>query len=173
MPAPNAGVVNTATKTGVVEFVFARLNTTQAANVAANDHIKFDTVIASRGSSVALDTTTAYSSATGAASIGRATLKAGLTYRLRASVPYLLGSGATGFLDVAFFDATLNAQLPGSFQRMLVSTTATNDTGGGFAEAVFSPGQDTLVELRIVNSTAVTSISSSGGVNATLFIETI
>src|SRR6266850_5689707 len=133
MPFPNSGVVNLSTRSGVVEFVFAKLNTLQNANIGANDHVKWDTVLSSRGGAVALDTTTAFSAATGAASIGRFTLKAGLTYKLTASIPYLLGSGATGLLDVQWFDATANAALPGVICSLLVATTATNDIGGGVA----------------------------------------
>lgn len=161
MPFPNAGIVNLATRSGVVEYLVAKLDTLQNANIGANDHVKFDTVLASRGNAVVLDTTTAFSAATGAASIGRFTLKAGLTYRLMAAIPYLLGSGATGLLDVQWFDATLNAALPGTIASALVSTTATNDTGGGVALAIFTPGQDTLVELRLITVTALTQIGTA------------
>lgn len=161
MPFPNAGVVNLATRSGVVEYVFAKLDALQNANIAANDHVKFDTVLASRGGSVALDTTTAFSAATGAASIGRFTLKANVTYKLTAAIPYILGSGATGLLDVQWFDATLNAALPGTIGSLLVATTATNDVGGGVAMAIFTPGQDTLVELRLITVTALTQIGTA------------
>lgn len=172
MPFPNAGNVNLATKSGVVEYVFAKLDTLQNANISANDHVKWDTVLASRGSSVALDTTTAFSAATGAASIGRFTLKAGLTYQLQAAIPYLLGTGATGLLDVQWFDATLNAALPGVISSILVATTATHDIGGGMPMAIFTPGTDTLVELRLITTTALTQIGTASR-EAWAMVETI
>lgn len=173
MPFPFAGDVNTSTRSGVKEYVFGKMATQQSTNIAANDHLKFDTVVASRGSAAVLDTTTTYSNSAGAASIGRVTLKGGLTYRLRASIPYVLGSGATGLLDVVFYDATNGANLPGSFQTMLVATTATNDIGGGVAESVFSPGSDVLVELRIITATALSQIGHTTNRHPTLFVETI
>lgn len=172
MPFPNSGVVNLATRSGVVEYVFAKLDTLQNANISANDHVKWDTVLASRGSAISLDTTTAFSAATGAASIGRFTLKAGLTYKLTAAIPYILGSGATGLLDVQWFDATLNAALPGTICSLLVATTATNDIGGGVAVAIFTPGQDTLVELRLITVTALTQIGTAAR-EAWALVETI
>lgn len=172
MPFPNAGNVNLATRSGVAEYVFAKLDALQSANIGAGDHVKFDTVIASRGGSIALDTTTSYSNSTGAASIGRFTLKAGLTYKLTASLPYLLGSGATGLVDLQWFDATLAAALPGTYQSVLVATTATNDQGGGLAMAVFSPAQDTLVELRIITATALTQLGTAAR-ECFAFVETI
>jgi hypothetical protein len=173
MPIPNTGAVNLSTRSGVTEYLFASLATQQAANISANDHVKFDTVLASRGTSIKLDTTTAFSATTGAASVGRFTLKAGLTYRLRASIPYVLGSGATGKLVVGFFDATLNAALPGVQGVALVATTATNDIGGGTAEAIFTPGQDTLVELRLLTVTALTQIGVTSTQVPSVMIETL
>ena len=172
MPFPNSGGVNLATRSGVNEFVFAKLDALQNSNIGANDHVKWDLVVASRGGAVVLDTTTAYSNSTGAASIGRFTLKAGLTYKLMAALPYLLGSGATGLIDLQWFDATLAAALPGTMQSALVATTATNDIGGGLAVAVFSPAQDTLVELRIITATALTQLGTAAR-EAFAFVETI
>ena len=172
MPFPNSGGVNLATRSGVNEYVFAKLDALQSTNIGANDHVKWDTVLASRGGSVALDTSTTYSASQGAACIGRFTLKAALTYKLMASLPYLLGSGATGLVDLQWFDATLNAALPGTMQAVLVATTATNDMGGGQAVSVFSPAQDTLVELRIITATALTQLGTAAR-EAFAFVETI
>lgn len=172
MPAPNTGAVSTNTPTGVVEFVFAKMETQQAANIAANDHVKFDTVFASRGSTISLDVATAYSNANGAASLGRFTLKAGRTYRLRASVPYILGSGATGALNLAWYDVTgTPAALNGGPLQLLVATTATHDIGGGVAEAIVTPGADMLVELRIVSVAALTRIGTTSTQVPTAFVE--
>lgn len=173
MPFPNAGDVNTSTKTGVKEYVFAKLDTLQNSNLTTSDHIKFDTVLSSRGSSVVLDTTTTYSNSNGAASIGRFSLKAGLTYKLYAQCPYLLGSGATGLADLQWNDVTgTPAALPGTVQSMLVATTATNDIGGGAAFAVFSPAVDSLVELRILTATALTQFGTAAR-EAFAIVETI
>jgi len=175
MPFPNAGAVDTSTKEGVKGYLLARLATQQTTNVAANDHLKLDTVVAFRGSDITLDTTTAYVTTTGAASIGRFTLKAGKTYKLRAQVPYLLASGATGLLEAAFYDATAGAVIStGVGLAALVATTATHDIGGGLAEAIFTPTQDSLVELRFIVATAVTQIgTTANNRQPSVFIETI
>lgn len=171
--ANTTGAVNTSTASGLTEFVTAQLATQQTANIAANDHLKLDTVLASRGVSVALDVSTAYSNVTGAASIGRFTLKAGRLYRLRATIPYVLGSGATGALVAQFWDATANAAIPGSQSVLLVNTDASNDTGDGSCEAVFAPGVDTLVEVRIITATALTQIGTTGARTPIVTVETL
>lgn len=175
MPFPGAGAVDTSTKEGVKGYMLARLATQQTTNVAAGDHLKLETVSTFRGGDITLDTTTAYVTTTGAASIGRFTLKTGKTYKLRAQIPYVLGSGATGALEAAFYDATAGAVIStGVGLAALVATTATNDTGGGFAEAIFTPGQDSLVELRFIVATIVTQIgTTANNRQPSVFIETI
>jgi hypothetical protein len=66
-----------------------------ASNIAASDHIKFDNVMAQSGSDIALDTATAYTSATNAASVGRLTLKGGRVYELTQQV---FATGSTGYI---------------------------------------------------------------------------
>jgi len=172
MPFPNAGTVDTQTPSGVKSYVLARLATQQSTNIAAGDHLKLDTVVASRGGDIALDTSTSYVTTIGAASIGRFTLKANKTYHLKCGIPYILGSGATGLLEVQFYDATGNAALPGVNGASLVATTATNDIGGGFPEAIFTPGQDSLVEVRIVTATALSQIGITGSRGPVVLVET-
>lgn len=173
MPFPNAGTVDTQTPSGTKDFVFGKMATQQSTNIAAGDHLKFDTSLASSGNSAVLDTSTAYVTTIGAAAIGRVSLKANRRYRLRCDVPYILGSGATGLLDIQFYDATGNAATPGSVGTRMVSTTATNDDGGSAAESVFTPGQDSLVEVRIVTATALSQIGHTTNRHPTLFVETI
>lgn len=173
MPSPNVGVPDTGVLSGVKEFVFAKLETQQSTNIGAGDHLKFDTVIDSRNpsQSIVLDTSTAYSNSAGAASIGRFTLKAGRRYHLRASIPYILGSGATGALTVQFYDATNSAVIAGGQQTLLVATTATNDIGGGYAESFITPTSDILVELRIITVAALTRIGTTSTQVPTVLIE--
>lgn len=174
MGFPNAGSVNTSTLTGVTAYILAKMATQQSTNIAAGDHLKFDTVVATgRGGEIVLDTSTAYVTTIGAASIGRFTLKANKTYAMRCNIPYVLGSGATGLLDVQFYDATGNAAIAGTVGTALVATTATNDIGGGEAEAVFSPGQDSLVEVRIVTATALTQVGHTTNRHPSVWIETL
>jgi len=173
MPA-NTGKVDSSVPSGLVEYLYAKLNTQQAANLAANDHVKFDTVIASRtpGENIKLDTTTAYVTTTGAAAIGRLTLKAGRTYHLRAVLGYLLFSGITGLAELAFWNATANTEIPGVRSFANAASSAANEFGNGDVETIFSPSVDTLVEVRIVTATVLTQIGTTGARTPSLFVET-
>jgi hypothetical protein len=173
MPFPNAGDVNTATKTGVKEFVFAKMATQQSTNIAANDHIKFDTIVTSRGGSVALDTTTAYVTTAGAASVGRFTLKGGLTYKLTAAVSFYLGSAATSTAVLRFYDATNAANLPGVACSVWPASDATGEFSAGEAVAVFTAPSDVLVELRIISATTGTRYGNTGSEEVWALVETI
>jgi len=161
MAFPRSGTVDTQTLSGTKDFVLARNGATQSTNIAANDHVKFDTVDMSRGSSIVLDTTTTYSNSNGAASLGRFSLQGGKVYKLTSSIGYVLGSGATGLLSVRWTDVTGAPVAIGSLSNNYVMTDATNETGDGNLFTMFAPGgssQDIfLVELRIITATALTS----------------
>jgi hypothetical protein len=172
MPFPNAGLVNTSVPSGVMEFVLGKLATQQSANIAANDHIKFDTVITSRGSSAVLDTTTAYATGAGAASVGRITLKAGKTYKITAGIPFYLGSAATSTAVLRLYDATAGANLPGIAFSVWPSSTTTNEYGSAMAVAFFTPTQDSLVELRIISATTGTRYGNTSGEEPWILVET-
>src|SRR5438445_1202270 len=103
MAFPRSGTVDTQTFSGTKDFVFAHSSALQSTNIAANDHLKLDTVDFSRpsvaqltgalgGASVSLDTTTAYSNTDGAASLGRFTVRGGKLYKLECSPGYALFS---------------------------------------------------------------------------------
>src|SRR6266581_6482955 len=96
MAFPRSGTVDTQTFSGTKDFIFARLATTQSTNVGAADHLKFDTVDFSRpsvtqvtgalgGAAISLDTSTAYVNTSGAAAIGRFSVRGGKLYKLECS----------------------------------------------------------------------------------------
>lgn len=118
--------------------------TSQTTNLAVTDHIKFDTVLFSTGSNISLNTSSPYTTTTGAASIGRITLAANKTYLLDL---WLVQFNATT-LVVNWWNATSNAAIDGPIAGTFPGCTA-----------VFTPGVSTLVEVRIVNSTLPNSIS--------------
>lgn len=174
MPFPQSGAVNLSTVSGVSGYMLATLATQQSANIAAGDHLKLETVVFSRGGDIALDTTTAYVTTIGAASVGRFTLKANKTYLLRLNVGNILFSGATGLADLQFYDATANAAITTALATMLSAQySTTQDGASGMTEAVFTPGQDTLVEIRIVTATAVTRFGTTGTRAPTVWVETL
>lgn len=172
------GVVNTSTADGLTSYLGASLATQQAANIAANDHVKFDTVNFNDGVSVVLDTTTAYSNTAGAASVGRATVKGtpngGLSYKLSFDAGYCLFSGATGVVEFQFYDATAGALIAGGTASVYAATDAGHDGSSAHMEAYYTPLADTnLVEVRIVAVTALTRIGTTASRYPTLSIQTL
>ena len=172
--ALKTGAVNLASAGGLTAFASARIATQQSANIAANDHLKFDTVDAVEGTEIIPDTTTAYVTTQGAASVGRFLLhgspNAGLTYRLQFNAGYVLFSGATGLLELQFYDATNGAVIPGGTVSIVAATDAGHDGGSSSMEAVFTPLSDVLVEVRILVATALTRIGTTASRFPTVFI---
>lgn len=173
MPTPNTGGVNTATSSGVTAVMLATLATQQTTNIAAGDHLKLDTVVFSKGREIALDVATAYVTTIGAASIGRFTLRSACNYLIRLNAGYVLFSGATGVVDLQLYDATANAAITTALATVFAATDAGHDGASGMVEVVFSPAQDTLVEVRIKTVTAVTQFGTTANRAPTVFIESL
>lgn len=192
MAFPRSGTVDTQTYSGTKDFVFARLNAVQNSNIGAADHIKFDTVDFARPpaatndpsgsqqtSCVFLDTTTTYSNTSGAASIGRFTLRGGRLYKLSCDPGYALFSGATGLLTLQWFDVTgaVAVALTGAPTIIEPVTQTTHDNVSGSLDTFYLPGGSMndlfLLEVQIVGApTALTSIGSSTKGQTTALIET-
>lgn len=192
MAFPRSGTVDTQTFSGTKDFVFARLNTTQNSNIGAADHIKFDTVDFARPASavndpsgaqhtsaILLDTSTTYSLTSGAASIGRFTVRGGRLYRLYCDPGYVLFSGATGLLTLQWFDVTgaAGVALTGAPTIIEPVTQTTNDNASGMLDTFYNPGGGYndlfLLEVQIVGApTALTSIGSSTKGQVTALVET-
>lgn len=171
------GAVNTSTVGGLDAYLMATLATQQSANIGVGDHVKFDTVNAGEGTEVVLDTTSTYANTQGTASIGRVTLhgtaNGGLSYKLRFNAGYALFSGATGSIDFQFFDATNNVAIGGGTASLRNAADATAEMGTGVMEAIFTPLQDTLVEVRITAVTALTRLGTTGSLFPSLFVQTL
>lgn len=189
MAFPRSGTVDTQTFSGTKDFVMARSSALQNSNIAANDHLKLDTVDFSRpsvaqvtgalgGAAVLLDTTTTYSAASGAASLGRFSVRGGKLYKLTASPGYVLFSGATGLLTIQWFDVTGAAGVAvGQPASVYTQADASQDgANGGFLQAMYSPGGGQndifLLEVQITVATAVTSIGNVSKGIPTALVET-
>lgn len=136
------------------QFNQARAGQTST-NIAANDHIKFDTVENNLGSDISLDTTTAYVNTANTASIGRFTLTAGRVYKMIGSIVFFSGSVFDVLVDYAWFNSDTTTQL-GRRARTMGNQRAVNEGVDGVAMAVLSPTVNTRVELRITSSSAAT-----------------
>lgn len=161
--------------TSLKSWMFAARPTAQTTNVITAKHIMLDTVNASSGSDITLDTTTAYTDTLGVASIGRFTLKANKTYKLTGSAGS--HSGGNSELVVRWRNADSGAYL-GYGGGNSSPTFGADRTGHGLAMAVFTPTVDTLVELNIENNSSnfVTKVggdATGGGAMSYAFIEVL
>lgn len=130
------------------QFVLASRTTAQTASVAANDPIVYETN-QTEGQQISVVNAT-----------GVFSLAAGSTYLLEGGIGFATGSGATGALEVRWFNITAAAFI--GVAASLGANTGTGDDGlGGTATAVVSPTVATTVELRIVSNTAVTGIGTT------------
>ncbi len=133
-------------------------NSDQVDDLNAGDHIKFNSVITSSGSAITLDVSSSYTTDSGTPSVGRFTLKQGLTYKLY---------GHPG---------TFDGQLV--LQWYIVNFGEPLGTAGisGPTTAVVTPGSDVMVELRIVYNDSCTTIGTNLGdsfIGARAIIEVI
>lgn len=189
MGFPRSGTVDTQTISGTKDFVLARSSVLQNANIAAADHLKFDTVDFARGGvgdslgtgakaggAVSLDVSTAYSAVVAAASIGRFSVRGGKLYRLTLSPGYVLFSGATGLLTIQWFDMTTVATAVGQPFSVYAATDAGNEGTGGFAQAMYVAGGGQndvfLLEAQITVATAVTQVGAAAKGFPTVLVET-
>lgn len=155
-------------------YMRAEMVADQSTNVTTGDHLKFNSVHASSGSDITLDTATTYTNA-GGASVGRFTLSAGKTYMLRSTVPRVLFGSADSSLQYQWYNVTAGAALGTSGGSLSATWSASTVSNDSFAETIIKPSATTLIELRMVavNGT-ITSIGDGGsGRMPSAFIEVI
>lgn len=136
----------------------ASLSAAQNADIGVGDHVKWDTVDDSRGASIALDTTSSYTSAAGA-SLGRLTLAPGRYYLLVASC-FLNFSGNTGNFAFGWYRDS-GVQIGNAAARNIAITRAINKGVTPTASVIIRPEIEWLVEVRMTAVTALTSIGSA------------
>lgn len=140
----------------VKSYVLAAVSASYSSNVTTSDHIKFDTINASAGSDISLDTATSYTNSANVASIGRFRLKAGKTYRLSASISM---EGSTSALaGYRWYDATNSAYFAGSLGYSTGPLASTSAGRQPVAQAIITPSTDIYAELRITDTTDLTNI---------------
>jgi hypothetical protein len=154
----SSGIVNNVT----ASFIQATLNVTQNANVAQDDHVKFDLVQQSFGSDITLDTSTSYTSAVNVASVGRFTLRGGKTYRLSGTSGTILGTN--GYFVLGWHNVNTNTEINARAGRQFVysaQASLQNAFSPSAADTIFSPAVDTRVELRIYSNSGITTIAAN------------
>lgn len=154
---PSVGTTNTPRATS---YVYATMNVSQSTNIAAGDHFKLNTALADGGTLITLDPATAYTKSDNVASLGRFTLSGdgGNTYLLEVN-PSIVNFSGGGLLTYAWYNADTGVPI-GNGATVYAATQAGHIAAGGHCFAVFTPGIDTRVEVRIITAT---SLSSFGG----------
>jgi len=143
------------------DYLIATLTGDQSTDLAATDHIEFETTEEVRGSNIIL------SAGVGQAA-GIITLKAGFTYQLLASLRFVFATVA-GFAQIDFFDITNAAVLgvAGTF-RPPGSTSVVQAQDQVLAWV--TPATDITVDVRV---TAVGNLTSLTAINSALIIKQI
>ncbi len=149
----------------VKSFVFATVSTSQITNIGANDHIKYDIILESRGTNIVLDTATLYTAALGVPSVGRLTLKAGKTYKISVVVPILTGPGPNLTSDMMIRDVTIGvaAFIGKGSGATSPDSVGTTSYSGNQLVAIFKPTVDSLIEYTIGSNVNFNSILVEAG----------
>ena len=146
---PIATVLSSDESTGTGTFCSASLAADQTTNIAATDHIEFDTLDEDGG--ITLQT-----------GVGQADgifeLSAGKKYYLTGAVRPEF-SGATGQLVMAWYDITNTAEL-GKRAIYESQTHASNNADQPKAEIVITPTTNITIEFRIIAVTALTALAT-------------
>ncbi|MEA0970379.1 hypothetical protein Megvenef_00338 [Candidatus Megaera venefica] len=150
--------------TGAIKsFMHGYLSPMYNTNITTSDHIKFGSFYYYQGTSIVLDTSSAYSNSIGTASIGRITLSAGKSYKLLASLSTADFTSTSGYLGLRWHNSDTNSPIGG------VTTwwhPSSNYFSGGVVAAVIMVSNTTRVELKINSVSNVGYIRGSSDYNS-------
>jgi hypothetical protein len=144
----NPTIAVQATATGTVSKNYAKYTRTASQSVGANSVIVCNVSESTSGTAVSVNTST-----------GQVTLTAG-TYRLRGTAGTTAGSAAASFVGYGWYNETTSAWIGEGAQIISPASTNYNISTGGTAEAVITIASTTVVSLRVI---AATNVSSIGG----------
>lgn len=137
------------------------VNNAYTTNLGIGDHLKFESIAFNRGTSITLDSSTAYNTSTNTASLGRISLAAGKTYRLTGSINNIVSANLNA---TRWFNSDTNTPIGvASGSPSPVSTTT--KAPGGLTIGYITTSVTTRVELRIISNafTSVTVASDATG----------
>lgn len=148
-------------------YVYAERSTDQTSVVDGVDHVGYNSILTQYGSDITVDTTSPYVTTTNTSSLGRITLKAGKTYRIKG---FASGSNAWNqYASFCWYNADTGSHLIastacGSSYGPQYTSTGGSLSGNKEAELIFTPSIDTRIELRIIDVDASTITSGGTGV---------
>jgi hypothetical protein len=144
----NPTIAVQATATGTVAKNYAKYTRTASQSVSANSVIICNVSENTSGTAVSVNTST-----------GQATLTAG-TYRLRGTAGTIVGSAATSNISYGWYNETTSAWVGEGAGWTSPSSTNWNSNTSGTAEYVISVASTSVVSLRVI---AVSNVTSIGG----------
>jgi hypothetical protein len=134
---------------GVVNGSYLKYTRTASQSVSANSVIVCNVSESSSGTAVSVNTST-----------GQVTLTAG-TYRLRGTAGTTVGSAAASFVGYGWYNETTSAWIGEGAQILSPGAGNYNVSTGGTAEAVITVASTTVVSLRVITATNVSSIGGN------------
>lgn len=146
---PISQITNDIEGLGTGKFVTVSLAADQTTNIAATDHVEWDTIDEDGG--IVLQTGAGQSD-------GIFELESGLKYQLSAHLRPEF-SGATGQLVIAWYDITNGAEI-GRRAIYEAQTHASHNANQPVAEAIVTPATNITVEVRIIAVTALTALAN-------------
>jgi len=154
----------TINQSGGSDFVQAYTSSDQTTNLAVGDHIKLNTVLGSSGSSISLDTTTGYTTTTGAASVGRFTLAANKTYMLYANITCSIYSASSGSIWCMWYNVTSGGSggLGWASYYAPNARSTTQNLSQAPMVATVTTSVSTLVELQFIVMQSVSQLGAAG-----------
>jgi hypothetical protein len=135
--------------TGTVSKNYAKYTRTASQSVSANSVIVCNVPESTSGTAVSVNTGT-----------GQVTLTAG-TYRLRGTAGTIAGGAAASLIGYGWYNETTSAWIGEGAQIISPASTNYNISTGGTAEAVITVASSTVVTLRVISATNVSSIGGN------------
>jgi hypothetical protein len=129
---------------------FIKYTRTASQSVSANSVVICNVLEASSGNVISPNTTT-----------GQITLTSGKTYRLRGTAGTIVGATAASFIGYGWYNETTSAWIGEGAQIISPSSLNYNVSNGGTAEVVITTNTSTLVSLRVITATNITSIGGN------------
>jgi len=154
------GAGNISFSTGASSNIhYSSLATTQSIDIDVGDHLKLDTEDRVVGSGITLDTSTTYTTAIGAASIGRYTLASGNTYRIIVHITGIIIDKQSSYITFQLWDVTNDAAIG----DIMGAIGAGKSQGSihldmAYTRTFFTTSASTLIEVRIITKKDIISI---------------
>ena len=133
---------------GTSDFLYATLSADQSTDIDADDELQFDTVSASSGTDISLNTTT-----------HQFTLADGNEYKIQCVVDGTWS--AIGWVTIQIYDITNSAYVGMRGTKRTTTYSADHRSGGTDCFAVVEPSGDTVYEARIYSEGNFTTVWSA------------